>query len=148
MIIGKTIGTKIYVHKNYMEYAGIYINKEILRSAYRLTEYLPHYNCIRYNKKTKELALQYSHNFDTADEPTVDETVMVKSTGEIKTTKSNPDNPQIWHHRWLWVDEYYSGFDVAKSKKRSIMYMKYITKEDKQKMGYKNYWDKIRTRWE
>jgi len=40
------------------------------------------------------------------------------------------------------------GFDVEASKARSELWNPYVSKEEKSKIGYKDFWDSIRHRWE
>jgi hypothetical protein len=69
------------------------------------------YNCIRYSPKTGDVSFQESPDFDTAREPKVGDYITVKPDGTIKTGHSE----YIFHHKWLWVLNDYSGFDVAES---------------------------------
>lgn len=109
--VGKVIGGQIYLHKNY---ADIVIPFDILNSAVDLLEssYSQfHYNCIRYDPKSTEVLFQESPDFDTAREPVVGTCVSVIDNQIRKTRYFN----QIWHHKWLWVDNSYTGFDVEES---------------------------------
>ena len=66
------------------------------------------------------------------------------------TNRILPDkkNPQIWHHKWMWVKDDYSGFDVEKSKMRSELWKDKVTKEERRKIGYLSFWDSICHRWD
>ena len=51
-----------------------------------------------------------SADFDIAREPTPGKMIAVDSQGNVAKRKSN----QIFHHKWMWVDDDYKGFDVNK----------------------------------
>ena len=110
--VGKEIGGEIYFHKNYAEDI---LPDEILSQALQLLEEEHpgfEYNCLKYNPKTGVVAFQEAPDFDSAREPVVGDYVSVNTdTGVVKTGHSN----YIWHHKWNWVKNDYSGFDVAES---------------------------------
>lgn len=109
--VGKQMGDQIYVHKNY---ADRVVPADVLENAETIlnTEYPGfQYNTIMYNRKTGEVRFDEAPNFDTAREPIPGRTVTVKPDGS-----TNPNYyDQIWHHKWMWVDNDYTGFDVADS---------------------------------
>ena len=109
--VGKEIGGDIYFHKDYAERI---IPEDILQSAEQVLEQeYPKFNytCIRYSPKTQVVSFQEAPDFNTAREPVVGDYVTVYPDGAIKTGHSN----FIWHHKWNWVDNDYTGFDVADS---------------------------------
>ena len=110
--VGKEIGGEIYFHK---VYADDIIPDEVLSQAeHLLEENHPgfEYNCLKYNPKTGVVAFQEAPDFDSAREPIVGDYVSVNTnTGVVKTGHSN----YIWHHKWNWVKNDYSGFDVEAS---------------------------------
>ena len=110
--VGKEIGGEIYFHKDYAEDI---LPPEILSQAERLLEENQsgfEYSCLKYNPKTGVVAFQEAPDFDTAREPVVGDYVSVNTnTGDVKTGHSN----YIWHHKWNWVKNDYSGFDVEES---------------------------------
>ena len=44
-------------------------------------------------------------------EPIVGDYITVKLNGDVRAGHSN----YIWHHKWLWVMNDYTGFDVEES---------------------------------
>jgi len=146
MALGKRVGSKIYVHKKYMKYAGIILDWDIYYQIVTLDRYLPNFNCIRYDRKTNEIALQYSKDFDTSDEPEVTETVFINENGMVRTTKANPDNPQIWHRKELWVGTDYKGFNYQKAAERTTSYVDKLTAYDRPRIGYLKYWNEVKKR--
>lgn len=108
--IGKLIGGQLYFHR---EYAEDILDKNDLQLLEESTENCPfNYNTLRYDLKTDQLALVESPDFDTAREPVVGRMLIIEPDGTTKLTKFFN---QIYHHKWLWVDNSYTGFDVAES---------------------------------
>jgi hypothetical protein len=99
----------------------------------------------KYFNEPLEVSFQLSKDFDTADEPSVDETVSVSNDSKIRITKT----PHlIFHHKWQWVEPDYKGFDFHKSKARSELWKPFVNSKELCKIGVKTYWDSIRPRWE
>jgi GGDEF domain-containing protein len=84
-----------------------------------------------------------SPDWDTAPEPTVGDSVKVNPDGEVTFTKQ-PSNPTIYHHKWEFVKDDYSGFDVEESKRRSELWKNSGIPEaaDLNRIGRKDYWEK------
>jgi len=143
--VGKKVGSCIYIHRLY--------EKEVIpsftlnRAKEIAGDIIEGYTAVRYNKKEQSVCFQFSPDFDTADEPIVGDCILVKKNGEVTITKQKKD-PQIWHHKWMWVRPEYKGFNYEESKKRSWLWISHITSEEKRKIGTKSFWDSIRTRWE
>ena len=78
-----------------------------------------------------------SADFDIAREPTPGKMIAVDSQGNVAKRKSN----QIFHHKWMWVDDDYKGFDVNKEYSWS---KEWTSKVDNfSGIGKKENWDKI-----
>lgn len=109
--VGKEIGGDVYLHKQYVDKV---IPKELWSAAVdALEESYPdfEYNCVRYSPKTQSISFQEAPDFDTAREPVVGDYITYTPGKPLKKGHSN----YIWHHKWLWVMNDYSGFDVAES---------------------------------
>lgn len=109
--VGKEIGGSIYVHKQYAD--EVIPNNVLLPAKITLKEKYPNfkYNCIRYDTNTDFITFNESPNFDIAREPVVGDYITIKPDGTVKTGHSN----YIWHHKWLFVRNDYTGFNVADS---------------------------------
>ena len=134
--IGKVIGGEIYVHKQY-EYQ---FPQDLLNKA---KSFLPedfHYNIVKYNPKTEVFSFIISNDFDEKDEPSVHGGITIKPDGTAKPFK---DAGWIYHYKWQWVADDYKGFNVEKSKERSVKWNKAIEGSDvsKSKIGQRKYWD-------
>lgn len=133
--VGKDIGGKVYLHKQYENV----LPQNLLADA---KDKLPkgfEYTGVSYDRKSGQFTFTYSPDFDTAHEPTVGNQIVVKPDGNLLIIKQK-DNPQIWHHKWLWVKDDYKGFNVEESKERSRMWSA-IPNVDKSRIGYKDFWE-------
>ena len=144
---GKKVGYCVYVHKQYEDQV---IPKKVLNKAKKMLKYKAHgysYDCIKWDKKTGNITFQWSSTFNVWHEPMIDKCYLVRADG---TTQILPDkkDPQIWHHKWMWVADDYEGFNVEDSKAWSKLWEPHVTKEEKRKIGYKSFWDSIKNRWE
>ena len=110
--VGKEIGGSIYVHKQYMTRV---VPLDILDEAEEiLYDNYPdfEYNCIKWDKNRGSITFQEAPDFDTEREPVVGDYVTVYlDTRKAKFGHSN----YIWHHKWTWVENDYTGFDVEDS---------------------------------
>ena len=121
--VGKFMVYCLYFHK---QYADKVIPQDILsRAEAVLAEKYPdfQYNCIKYDLNTYTVSFQEAPDFDTAREPMVGNYVSVFPDG--KTRKGHSD--YIWHHKWLWVQDDYRGFDVEASFQWSQKWLSILT---------------------
>lgn len=109
--VGKMIGGCLYFHKSYSN--GV-IPQDILENAENaLKETYPsfEYQCLKYDTKKQSISFQEAPDFNSAREPIVGDYVTVTIDGKVKTGHSS----YIWHHKWLWVKDDYTGFDIEES---------------------------------
>ena len=115
--VGKQMADAIYVHKNY----GDRIVPQNILQKYKdvLESEFPdfQYNCLKIDNNRNRIAFQESPDFDTAREPVVGDWIAIEFLDDkfdkckITTGHSN----YIFHHKWLWVGNDYTRFDVQKS---------------------------------
>ncbi len=146
--VGKRMGSAVYVHR---DYEGRVVPEDLLAKARAVLqrehpEMAERYNAVKYDRKKRSVTFQHSPDFDEADEPTVGDSVRVRGNG-AKFTRRRED-PQIWHHKWMWVDDDYPGFDVEAAKQRSATWRSHIKPGESSRIGRRSYWDSIRPRWE
>lgn len=130
--VGKEIGGKIYVH---YKYANKVIAMKDLYDAIMLLPSDFRYNCIMVERK-KPYVIRFDEapDFDTAREPHPGDFIEVNiDTKEIRRGHSD----MIWHHKWMWVDDDYDGFDVNESYEWSKQWTKVITHPS----GSKRIWE-------
>ena len=123
--VGKFIGGNIYIHK---DYANILPQNRLTEALNTLKENVFNfdYTIIRYNKDKDSFAFIKSPDFDFNDEPIVGDSILISNDNSLKFTPQKKD-PQIYHHKWLFVKDNYKNFDIKKSLERTIFW--------KEKMG-------------
>lgn len=97
------------------------------------------YTIIKIDSKNKSVSFIECEDFDTANEPTVGDAYKITLDGECKITKKKK-NPQIYHHKWSFVNINYTGFDYKESVRRSYEWGEKLKGVNKSKIGYKDYW--------
>ena len=132
--VGKSIGGKIYLHK---DYESVLPQEELENAKSYLGDF--DYNLLAYAPKTGDFTFTQSPDFDSAPEPSVGSQVLVKPDGTTRAMKGQA-NPWIYHHKWLWVDDGYTGFDVEESKQRSMDWMS-LPDIDYSRIGKKGFWE-------
>ena len=119
--VGKEIGGKVYVHKNY---ATRIVNQSDLEKAISLLPKEFKYNCIMVDRnKPYIIRFDEAPDFDTAREPVVGDYIEI-NIDEFLIREGHSNS--IWHHKWMWVDDDYERFDVDEAYQWSIFYTQYI----------------------
>lgn len=132
--VGKEIAGKIYVHRDYANRLGAVVAK----AAKRLPDDFE-YAVVKYDTRSGAISFIASLDFDTASEPTVGDVITVLSDGTTRRRSQRAD-PQIYHHKWLFVADDYAGFDVEVSKCRSATWL-VLEDVDKSRIGTRSHWD-------
>ncbi len=132
--VGKEIGGNVYVHCQYESVLG-----ERVQTAKNLIPADFSYTVVKLNLATQGVTFVFSPDFDAADEPIVGRYILAREDGTTME-RSQLDDPYIYHHKWLMVNDDYSGFDVAESKRRSTLWLS-LPNVDKSRIGRKSYWD-------
>ena len=124
--VGKQVGSKIYVHKDYA--LNVVPTDVLLKAQDVIRKYEPGavFNCICYDfKKPYIVRFDEAPRFDTDSEPyagimwTVNTSCIDEGERCYKVGYSN----YIWHHKWLWVSQDYQGFDVQQSYEWSKLWL-------------------------
>ena len=79
-----------------------------------------------------------SDDFDESDEPTVGDVYTVKANGSVVYRRASVD-PWIYDHKWLFVADAYTGFDVEASKERSGRWLA-LDDIDYRRIGKRSFW--------
>ncbi len=138
--VGKFIGGNVYIHRQYeqllpSEYWGA---RSIIPDDFQ-------YTIIKFNLKTRAFTFIESPDFDTAHEPTVGDMIVMTpdnswaSGYRSKFITHNNHDPLIYHHKWLFVHDDYTGFNVEVSKARSVLWTS-LHDVDKSRIGRRSYW--------
>ena len=131
--VGKQIGGAVYVHRRYEAVFG-----SVIEQASR---HLPpdfDYAVVKYNLANRAVSFVQVADFDAAPEPTVGTVIVVKTDGSCRTIHP-PDDPYIYHHKWLFVRDDYDGFCVDESRQRSAAWLG-LPDVDKRRIGKRSYW--------
>jgi len=126
-LVGKQMGKQLYVHR---DYASKVIPVNLLqRATATLRKYHPEFrfNTIMLDADSDVVRFDEAPDFDTAREPHVGKVIAVFPDGSTKTGYSN----NIWHHKWLWVMDDYTGFDVNKSREWSKLWLSKVSEPAK-----------------
>ena len=129
--VGKEIGGKIYVHKNYV---GKVVNENDFNLAKKCLPSNFLFNCIMYDRKNSIIRFDEAPDFDVRREPHPGDFIEVNFT-TMEIRKGHSDF--IWHHKWMWVMDDYDGFDVNESYEWSKEWTQIITHPS----GSKRVWD-------
>lgn len=148
--VGKLTGYRLHFHKQYLDLfpslSKLFARVQAAAKKKLGDDVLDGYNCLRWDTDFGNLAFQWSPNFDRATEPTLEKTLMAKATGGVGWVV--PRKTLILQHKWLWVQDDYTGFDVEKAKERSALWSPHVTSEERRKIMFLEFWKTIRHRWE
>jgi hypothetical protein len=137
--VGKKIGGAHYVHRSAED---VLSDQEGLRAARALLPRGFRYDVVKHDPRAGRFSFISSPDWDDADEPTVGDSYIVDpEAGTVKLRRGLSD-PEVYHHKWMFVKPDYKGFDVKKSKERS----KWWTSKsgiNKSKIGKKSYWGSV-----
>lgn len=130
--VGKYIGGNIYIHK---DYETVLPQDKLEKAKVLIGDY--DYQIVKYDEKNDKFTFIKSPDFNSAEEPTIESYVIAYPDGK---TVEKTNRRQIYHHKWLFVDDNYSGFNVEDSKNRSRNWLS-IPNINFSKIGNKSYWE-------
>ena len=131
--VGKEIGGAVYVHRRYEHLLG----EPVLAAKKHLPEEFD-YTVVKYTERKGTVSFIGSPDFDTAPEPTVGESILVRPDGRT-TRRAALSDPYIYHHKWLFVADDYPGFDVEAARRRSFAWLR-LPNIDSRRIGRRSYW--------
>lgn len=143
----KKIGNCLYVHKSNVKELYDSIRDDCMFPFIVVTvelhnKYGLKYEVIKYDKRNKKISFIESPDWNISYEPYISYSVVTDiNTGNVKVISGRKTNPQIYHHKWMFVADDYKGFDIEASKKRSEMLMSNPSyKENIKIIGNKYFW--------
>ena len=134
--VGKEIGGAVYVHRAY----EAVLPREALHRAEAALPPGFEYHVVKYAVAEGVFSFVHCPQFDSAPEPIVGEIVTVRPDGAARR-RAQPLDPEIYHHKWLFVRDDYPGFDVEASKARSRAWLR-LEGVDRRRIGRKSYWER------
>ena len=140
----KKIGGAIYIHRSNIDA----LTQEQLELVWERLEQLAktNYPCNSYEVikiKGDTVSFIECEGWDELREPIVGNAYNVKPDGSVKLTKKRENNPQIYHHKWMFVAEDYDGFDVEKEKEWSKKWQSVVPKGLSSSLGSIDNWKKF-----
>ena len=136
--VGKIVGNCVYVHTTALAKSPVPLDVVEARAEHLPADF--DYQIIKYDRGTGAVSFIQSPDWDKSPEPLVGDSYKVDAAGDTKFRRSNPENPQIYHHKYSFVAPDYSGFNVAESRQHAQQWES--LQPDKSRIGYKKYWDK------
>lgn len=130
--VGKQVGSVVYVHRLY----ECHLPGEVVRSGKRSLSAGFRYDVVRYDWSRNRISFIRVPDFDHAPEPRIHDIVSVE--GGVVTSRTLGGRV-LYHHKWLFVADDYSGFDVAESRLRSITWLS-LPGIDRRRVGQRDYW--------
>lgn len=132
--VGKEIGYAVYVHREYEERLGATVEwaKRHLPESYE-------YTVVKLNQRNDSVSFILCPDFDLEHEPAIAEILVVSADG-VTQRRTTPTDPYIYHHKWLFVDDDYRGFNVDESKARSLHWIS-LGDVDRSRIGRASYWN-------
>ena len=120
--------------------------EEYLFSVGSDSDILLKYNLLRIelrNDSVGGIALLYSPDFDTNDEPILAEFISVRDE-EIHMKRYTGKYP-VYHHKILFVKNSYRGFDICDAWRRSAYVSHFLTTNHiaSNKIGWKHQWEQL-----
>lgn len=136
----KKVGSAMYVHKSALNQLFEKISYEEIMRVNNYMECLTKENfnfvVVKYDKG--KISFIESFDWDSANEPTVGNAWCYHIDGTRRFIKASG---KIYHCKYLFVNENYSGFDVELSKERAVLWNSIPNiKEHKSRIGNKTYW--------
>lgn len=140
----KKIGGAIYIHKSNIEALSQeqfnLVSERLVQLEKTTFPYLS-YEIIKIKGDT--VSFIECEGWDELREPIVGDSYNVKPDGSVKIIKKREKNPQIYHHKWMFVSEDYTGFDIEKEKAWSKKWQSIVPKGLSASLGSEDNWLKF-----
>jgi ribosomal protein S18 acetylase RimI-like enzyme len=127
--VGKAIGGCVYVHRQYEDQ---FPKEDLERAKINLPPDYD-YTVVKYNTSNAQISFLRAFDWDSNPEPIIDD--YYDSQGKFKRCGT-----VVYHHKWEFVADDYQGFDVEKSKRRSLEWTS-LDGVDKSRIGSAKFWN-------
>lgn len=106
--VGKRVGGQLYLHRDYLHLARPELNVATLERRCPFP-----FRCVMLDADRDLVRLDEALDFDSAREPSPGRMLTLRglSTGALGQATERSSS-SIWHHKQLWVQDDYPGFDV------------------------------------
>ena len=118
--VGRYFNQSVYVHKDFAHLIPHKIDMEVLNERAKELPTDFEYTLIRYDRggspDTVCVSFIQVHDFDDSNDPIGGDSWYIKGqryldNGESHRFTSAKKDPQIYHHKWVYVPESYAGFN-------------------------------------
>ena len=137
--VGKRVGSKIYFHKSVWDKI---VPKDVWDKAMEMANITKiDHRPFKFNTVCYDLKEPYTVRFDTCPGFDTEREPVVEFSFKFNTLDCTTDvtvNNQIFHHRWLWVEQDYQGFDIRESYEWS---KHWLSKLPEVASGYPHKWE-------
>lgn len=118
--VGRYFDQSVYVHKDYASLIPHKIDLNVLENAIKQLPVDFEYTLIRYDRYLQNVSFIQVHDFDNSNDPIGGDSWYIKADRWLKQGQkhkftSAKKDPQIYHHKWVYVPETYTGFDYKAS---------------------------------
>lgn len=142
----KRIGNTVYAHKSNLDELKKDIGDKIFNQIKECLIYLPKdfmFDVIKLDKKSNKVSFISSPDWDISREPLVGDSYCINLSDENKSLKLIKSKGQIYHHKWMFVSDTYSAFNLEEAKAWSAKWTEVFPKDRliKSRIGYKKYWE-------
>ena len=137
---GKKVGSCIYVSWRYMRILPKEIKAKICTIESK--NMLDDYDYIKWDKKTGNISLCWTEDWDNQDEPVVVKTICFTSKKPYAQIRVYTKNNPVIHGKHLFSYPGAHDFDYARAERR---FNKLQTLNlDKKRIGFKDYWNSVK----
>lgn len=145
---GKRVGQYLYIHTSAIESLPENIRDNISYYSKLLKERYNFdcYDVLKIGIKSPTISFIQTIGWDDLPEPFITKVYKVATNGSITFHDYTKQNI-IYHHKWMFVDPNYTGFDIDESKKRSewethehVIKMRKKDPTFKSKIGKYSFW--------
>ena len=148
-IPGKRVINRLYIHKSALSSLSSELQRtvrqslDIAQSKHGTFEY----DIVRIGLKDGSVAFTRVHGWDDVPEPMKGVSISVR--GGSVTVVDDTSRKLVYHHKWMMVNDDYTGFNVEESKRRSawweghpvvVSLMRDRNERFKSKIGMHDYW--------
>ena len=147
----KKVGANYYAHVSNIEELGKALPLKdqgvLIDFLYNGIVSLLDYDVIKIDVTNRNISLIKCFEWNTLPEPWVKSTTVYSYCDfkKIRYIEYKTENCPIYHNKWMFVADNYTGFNIQESKNRAKLLETKIPnyKQHKSKIGYFSYWKRL-----
>lgn len=134
---GQLIGGSRYIHRDYVHKLGA--QKKMVQEAIKTAqEKYPDFEWTVAKIENDSVIFMHSPDFNESHDPIVGQSYKVRGAF-ARAIPQMDDEQKVLHHKWMFVEDDYPGFDVGEEKERSQTWMS-MPDLDYSRIGDAVYW--------